>query len=80
MIDVVWRWAIPYSPWLVTADDGRSGAQWGHGLDVQASDFKDADVVCVRVIEKCDRIVFGARFCVVPCTSSGAIGRRSESS
>ena len=27
MVDVVQRWAIPSSPWLVTADYGRSGAQ-----------------------------------------------------
>jgi hypothetical protein len=24
------RWASPSSPWLVVADDGRAGAQWGH--------------------------------------------------
>jgi integrase len=37
---------------LVVADDGRSGAQWAHGSDVEASDRKDADVVCIRAIEK----------------------------
>jgi hypothetical protein len=39
------------SPWLVTADDGRSGAQWGHGSDVEASEVKHPDVVCIRAIE-----------------------------
>ena len=33
---------------------------------MEASDVRDADVVCVRAIEKCDRVVFrGAGFCVV---------------
>ena len=33
---------------------------------MEVSDVRDADVVCVRAIEKCDRVVFrGAGFCVV---------------
>jgi hypothetical protein len=30
----------------------RRGAQWGHGSDVEASDVKHTDVVCIRAIEK----------------------------
>ena len=33
---------------------------------MEVSDVRDADVVCVRAIEKCDRVVLrGAEFCVV---------------
>ena len=54
------RWLVssnaglsPSSPWLVTADDGWSGARWGHTeSDVEAADVNDADVVCIRAIEE----------------------------
>jgi hypothetical protein len=53
MVGVVYRWASPSSPWLVVADDGRSGGTVGaHRSDVEASDFKNADVVFIRAIEK----------------------------
>jgi hypothetical protein len=45
-------WAGPSGPWLVVADDGRSGHSGGTRSDVEASDVKDADVVCIRAIEK----------------------------
>jgi hypothetical protein len=34
------------------SDDGRSGAQLGHGSDVEASDVKDPNVAWIRAIEK----------------------------